>query len=404
MLMKVQRMSKACVLISIFLLIFTWMSPISAQRSTNNQVDRLIRLASKECRTAKTKRRSDLRAAQDHFKRYQELLQEALELQPDLLDSPGQELQQKFDYCANVKRDLDRARAVPQFETGLRECADARIMVANAAFDDAEVKFQTYLEYRNSAVAISESVLDVYDPNSYEVRLCDRLGDDIAAAKAQYFEQLKAAAAAAATNLFEEVVAGLSQAERQCSGAQNLINATDSYSAQTVSQVENLSKQVESDRADALKERDKLVKQGKRLDRKTGNQINSLVSRVGECLAGLPAGVTRVKNALASRSKFGAGRKKPETINREARQIVGAPAEYPRRALNRNIEGSVTVSFTITKTGDVADIAVVNEEPKGYFEKAVRKAVNKWKFQPRIRNNLPVDTKNVSKTIYFKLQ
>lgn len=403
MLMKVQRVSKVYVLISIFLLVFVWLSPASAQRSTNSQVDRLIRLASKECRAAKTKRRSDLGAAQEHFKNYQKLLQEALELRPDLLDAPSQELQQKFDYCANVKRDLDRARAVPQFETGLRECADARIMIANAAFDDAEAKFQTYLEYRNSAVAISESVLDVYDPNSYEVRLCDRLGNDITAAKTEYLNKLKATALANA-NLFEEVIAGLSQAERQCSGAQNLINATDSYSSQTVTQIENLSNQVGNDRAEAIKLRDRLVSQGKRLDRKTSNQINSLVSRIGECQAGLPAGVTRVKNALASRSKFGAGRKKPETINREARQIVGAPAEYPRRALNRNIEGSVTVSFTITRTGDVADIEVVNEEPKGYFEKAVRKAVNKWKFQPRIRNNQAVDTKNVSKTIYFKLQ
>jgi protein TonB len=83
---------------------------------------------------------------------------------------------------------------------------------------------------------------------------------------------------------------------------------------------------------------------------------------------------------------------------------VGAPADYPPRAIRRNIEGFVVVKFTVTKTGDVDAIQIVESEPSGMFDESVLEAVQKYKFQPRMVNGEPVDSKEVEKRVVFKLE
>ncbi len=61
-----------------------------------------------------------------------------------------------------------------------------------------------------------------------------------------------------------------------------------------------------------------------------------------------------------------------------------APARYPRRAQERNIEGWVELQFTVTSTGQTADIVVQNAEPGSVFEQAAIDAVEAWTFQPRV--------------------
>jgi TonB family protein len=365
----------------------------------------IIRQASKECRAAKTLRRSDLDAAKDHFREYRQLINQARTIKPDLLDSPDTATERVLLFCYNVKKDLDRAEALPMFEQGLRECSEARIMISNAAFDDAEAKYRIYREQKQGALAISESVLDVYE-NSYEVRLCDRLGDDIAQAKADYQRQLRETATEAeGQNAFADVIKSLTQAERQCRGAQSLVNDVDGYNAQTVAQITNLSQEANKVRTAALAQRDQLLANGKPLSSASEQRIGSLIVGMNECQGGIPAAIKRVQATLAARSTTGsADAAKPDTTNREFRQIVGAPANYPRRAINRGVEGEVLVQFTISKTGDVADIEIVSADPEGWFERAVSDAVSKYKFQPRIRNGQPVEAKGVQRKIVFKLR
>lgn len=399
-----RRMFRAGSLLVLVLpiVVITWSASASAQ-TADARVKTLIRQASKECRTAKTLRRSDLATAQEHFRNYQKIFNEALDIKPDLLDSPGKDTERVLNYCDVVKKDLDRAEALPQFERGLRECAEARVMISNAAFDDADEQYRRYREYRDGAVAISESVLEVYGPNSYEVRLCDRLGDDIALARQEYQRQLRESRAES-QNFFKDVLAGLNQSERQCRGAQNLIGDAEGYNAQTISQVESLSVQAGQGRKAATDLRDKLLAQGKRLDAKTKDRIDALVSGINECQGSVPSGITRIKAALAARSSKPGTPAKAESVNRDLRQIVGAPATYPRRAIRKDIEGFVTVRFTVTRAGDVADIEIKEAQPEGYFESAVTKAVSKYKFQPRVRNGQPVDTKGVERKVVFKLK
>lgn len=76
---------------------------------------------------------------------------------------------------------------------------------------------------------------------------------------------------------------------------------------------------------------------------------------------------------------------------------------YPPRALRAGIEGMVTVEFTITADGSVANIEVVKGEPPGVFDRAVIQAVSRWKFAPEIVNGQPVE-KRARQDIKFTLK
>jgi TonB family protein len=371
-------------------------------QAQNDAVKTLIREASRECRTAKMLRRDNLPQAQKHFRQYVELLNKAIVIEPNLLSSKDPAVTQVLDFCNVVKSDLDRAEALPLFERGIRECGEARVLIGNAAFDDARQKYQRYLEYKEGALAISESVLDVY-ANSYEIRLCDRLEADIKQAEVEYRGQLKLTAAEA-ESAFKGVLDGLSQSDRQCRGAQNLINDKDSYGAQTVAQVQSLAADAEKLKQEALEQRRRLLAEGRNLDAATGRRIDTVLGGLEECLGSIGGGISRVQATLAARRAASGGETARSTVNTPLRQIVGAPAAYPQRAIRRNIEGFVTVKFTVTKTGDVDNIQIVQAEPAGMFEESVMVAVKKYKFQPRIVNGEPVDTKDVEKKLVFKLE
>lgn len=57
--------------------------------------------------------------------------------------------------------------------------------------------------------------------------------------------------------------------------------------------------------------------------------------------------------------------------------------EYPRRAIQQRLNGSVTVAFTVEPDGSVSDPVVTKAEPhRGIFDDAAMRAVLKWKFKP----------------------
>ncbi|HEY3487202.1 MAG TPA: energy transducer TonB [Gammaproteobacteria bacterium] len=363
----------------------------------------LVRDASKECRTAKQLRRDNLEEAQQHFAQYLELMKKAEAIEPGLLSSNDPAVKRVLDFCNVVKNDLDRAQALPLFERGIQECNEARVMIANAAFDEARQKYQRYREYTEGALAISQSVLDVYS-NSYEIRICDRLEADIKQAQAEYRGGLKLSATET-ESVFKDVLDGLNQSDRQCRGAQNLINDKGSYGAQTIPQIQSLAAEAEKLKQNALAQRRQLLAQGKNQDAATGKKIDGVLGGLEECLSSVTAGVSRVQATLTARKTAGGGATE-STTNTPLRQIVGAPANYPPRAIRRNIEGFVTVKFTVTKTGDVdpATIKITQSEPAGIFDESVISAVKKYKFQSRVVNGEPVDTKDVEKKVVFKLQ
>ena len=64
--------------------------------------------------------------------------------------------------------------------------------------------------------------------------------------------------------------------------------------------------------------------------------------------------------------------------------IVRVQPKYPRIALERGIEGWVTVEFTVSEMGDVVDPVIIEAEPAGIFDRAALKAVARFKYKPTI--------------------
>src|SRR5690606_13556723 len=75
--------------------------------------------------------------------------------------------------------------------------------------------------------------------------------------------------------------------------------------------------------------------------------------------------------------------------------IVKVAPIYPQRALARGIEGWVLVEFTVTTSGTVRDVRVVEAEPQGLFDRAAMDAAAKFKYKPRVIDGKPVEVEGV---------
>lgn len=89
-------------------------------------------------------------------------------------------------------------------------------------------------------------------------------------------------------------------------------------------------------------------------------------------------------------------------MDNEVVPLVRIPPRYPRMAARRGIEGVVTVSFTITKNGQVSDPVVVKAKPENVFDKAALEAIKQWKFKPKLVDGKPVE-RRATQQIEFKL-
>lgn len=83
--------------------------------------------------------------------------------------------------------------------------------------------------------------------------------------------------------------------------------------------------------------------------------------------------------------------------------ITKVQAVYPRRAMQRGIQGYVIVEFTVNKVGAVVDPVVVEASPQGIFEQAALDAVVKFKYKPRVINGEPTPVAGVQNRITFEL-
>ncbi|MFQ5580480.1 MAG: TonB family protein [Nitrospiria bacterium] len=70
--------------------------------------------------------------------------------------------------------------------------------------------------------------------------------------------------------------------------------------------------------------------------------------------------------------------------------FVRVSPRYPRRALKSQTVGVVVIEFTISPDGSVLDPLIVKSEPRKVFDRAVLRALKKWKFKPKFQNGKPV--------------
>ncbi|MFB9134073.1 energy transducer TonB [Vibrio sp. AK197] len=90
-------------------------------------------------------------------------------------------------------------------------------------------------------------------------------------------------------------------------------------------------------------------------------------------------------------------------VNQQAVPINRVDPRYPLRAQKRKIEGYVSLSFTIDKSGRPTDIQVTDSEPKRIFDREAVRALSKWKYQPQIIDGKAVEQPNQTVKVEFKL-
>ena len=72
--------------------------------------------------------------------------------------------------------------------------------------------------------------------------------------------------------------------------------------------------------------------------------------------------------------------------------LVQVPPRYPRRAARLQIEGSVTVEFTVTPDGRVTEPMIVESDPP-IFDQAALQAIVRWKFEPSGENGQAIEAR-----------
>ncbi|MFZ5960227.1 energy transducer TonB [Pseudomonas knackmussii] len=76
---------------------------------------------------------------------------------------------------------------------------------------------------------------------------------------------------------------------------------------------------------------------------------------------------------------------------------------YPPMAKRRSIQGYVKVLFTVTSDGRIEDIQVLESSPPRVFDDAVRQAMGRWRFEPRVSGG-QITARQATRTIRFNLQ
>ncbi|HEU4429848.1 MAG TPA: TonB family protein, partial [Myxococcota bacterium] len=93
-----------------------------------------------------------------------------------------------------------------------------------------------------------------------------------------------------------------------------------------------------------------------------------------------------------------------ETHVRAARPLVRPDPIYPSRARRLGREGYVTVRFTILASGALANIEILDADPRGFFEAAATAALARWRYEPCEWNGVKVDQPGVTTRLRFELR
>ncbi len=88
----------------------------------------------------------------------------------------------------------------------------------------------------------------------------------------------------------------------------------------------------------------------------------------------------------------------------EATPRVRINPTYPPKAQRNGIEGFVTLRFDISELGHPINVSVVKSDPRGIFEKQARRALRKWKYDPKMVDEKAVIQTDQTVTLAFEFE
>lgn len=87
-----------------------------------------------------------------------------------------------------------------------------------------------------------------------------------------------------------------------------------------------------------------------------------------------------------------------------ATPLVRVNPELPLKARAAGIGGRVVVRFDIGPTGNVKNVRIIEEDPTGYgFGKAAKRAVERWKYRPKVIDGQGVIQSGVETELRFTI-
>lgn len=88
--------------------------------------------------------------------------------------------------------------------------------------------------------------------------------------------------------------------------------------------------------------------------------------------------------------------------DRDAQPLVRIEPQYPVRAAERGLEGACTVSFDVTPDGTPTNIQILTCD-SSLFERASIRAVERWRYNPKVVDGQAVARRGVQTRFDFQL-
>ena len=88
--------------------------------------------------------------------------------------------------------------------------------------------------------------------------------------------------------------------------------------------------------------------------------------------------------------------------DRDAQPLVRIEPQYPMRAAERGVEGSCWVRFDVTPDGTPTNIDIFRCN-SSLFERASVRAVERWRYNPKVEDGVPVARRGVETRFDFRL-
>lgn len=89
--------------------------------------------------------------------------------------------------------------------------------------------------------------------------------------------------------------------------------------------------------------------------------------------------------------------------NYDTRPLLRVEPRYPIAAARDGIEGWVELGFGIDPLGRVVNIKIIDSEPRQLFDKEARRALRKWKYQPKMVDGVATAQHNLAVRLDFNL-
>ncbi len=88
--------------------------------------------------------------------------------------------------------------------------------------------------------------------------------------------------------------------------------------------------------------------------------------------------------------------------DRDAQPLVRIEPQYPVRAMERGVQGTCNVRFDVTPDGTPTNVTITRCD-SSMFERSSIRAVERWRYQPKVENGVPVARRGVETQFVYQL-